>query len=55
MISTGSPEILQRVDRKLFESFTVDLVDKKEGAIEKGGNIYLYLVRGKTARSATRE
>ena len=45
MISTGSPDVLKRVDKRLFETFRVELIDKREGAIEKGGNIYLYAVR----------
>jgi hypothetical protein len=44
MISTGSPETLQRVDAELFRSFRVNLTDKRDGAIEKGGNLYLYQI-----------
>ena len=44
MISTGSPEILMRVDAELFRSFRVNLTDKRDGAIEKGGNLYLYQI-----------
>jgi hypothetical protein len=42
MLSTGSPAVLVKVDSMLFESYRVNLVDKREGAIEKGGNLYLY-------------
>jgi hypothetical protein len=44
MISTGAPPILFRVDSQLFKSYQVKLVDKREGAIEKGGNLYLYQI-----------
>jgi len=46
MISTGSPAVLFRVDSQLFKSYQVKLVDKREGAIEKGGNLYLYQING---------
>ena len=45
IISTSSPEMLDRVDRQLFRSYQVRLIDKKEGAIERSGNLYLYLVK----------
>lgn len=44
MISTGAPQALDRADRKLFKDYHVSLVDKREGAIEKGGNLYLYRI-----------
>ena len=44
MISTGSPKVLFKVDSALFKSYHVTLSDKREGAIEKGGNIYLYRI-----------
>jgi hypothetical protein len=44
MISTGSQESLFRVDPKLSSSFKIILVDKREGAIEKGSNLYLYQI-----------
>jgi len=44
MISTGSPAVLFKVDSLLFKSYQVKLVDKREGAIEKGGNLYLYQI-----------
>jgi len=42
LISTRSPESLFKTDSKLSTSFQVILVDKREGAIEKGSNLYLY-------------
>ncbi|HKH62786.1 MAG TPA: hypothetical protein VKA49_18215 [Flavitalea sp.] len=42
MISTGSPEMLHRADEKLFKEYQVVVIDKRTGAIEKGGNLYLY-------------
>jgi hypothetical protein len=44
MISTGSPAVLFKVDSLLFKSYHVKLADKREGAIEKGGNLYLYQI-----------
>ncbi len=44
MISTGSPTVLFKVDFQLFKSYQVKLIDKREGAIEKGGNLYLYQI-----------
>lgn len=42
MLSTGTPEILATVDDRFAKDFRVTLVDQMEGAIEKGGNLYLY-------------
>lgn len=42
LFSTQRLEKLQRLDGKLFSMFNVSVVDKREGAIEKGGNLYLY-------------
>lgn len=44
MVSTGSPDDLYKVDARFSKTFRVELVDKIEGAIEKGGNLYLYRV-----------
>jgi hypothetical protein len=44
MISLGSPKDLSRVDPLMEKAFRVDLVDKREGAIEKGSNLYLYRI-----------
>jgi len=44
MITTASLENLFKVDSKLSTSFQVTLVDKREGAIEKGSNFYLYQI-----------
>ena len=42
MISTGPPEMLRKADPKLFEAYSVVVTDKRVGAVEKGGNLYLY-------------
>ncbi len=42
MISTGSLENLLKVDAQLADSFRIREVDRRDGAIEKGGNLYLY-------------
>ena len=47
MVSTGSPENLYKVDARFAKDFHVELVDKIEGAIEKGGNLYLYRVNSR--------
>jgi len=44
MVSIGSPTNLFRADSLLFKSYQVQLIDKREGAIEKGGNLYLYQI-----------
>ena len=45
MISVHSPQNISRPDPQLFRSYKVKLIDKREGAIEKGGNLYLYQIR----------
>jgi hypothetical protein len=44
MFSTGSPTKLFRADSLLFKFYEVRLFDKREGAIEKEGNLYLYQI-----------
>jgi hypothetical protein len=44
MVSIGSPTKLFKADSLLFKSYHVQLIDKREGAIEKGGNLYLYRI-----------
>lgn len=43
-ISVRTPEQLDQLDKKLLPSFRLDLVDKRDKAIEKWGNLYLYRV-----------
>jgi hypothetical protein len=50
MISEGPPEALQKTDPQLFITFQVSLVDKIEGAIEKGSNLYLYKISQLSSR-----
>jgi hypothetical protein len=45
MISFRPPENLFKVDPKLSTSFQVKLIDKREGAIEYGDNLYLYQIK----------
>jgi len=47
MISSGSPTDLVKVDDLFQRQYKVELVDRIEGAIEKGGNVYLYKVSPK--------
>jgi hypothetical protein len=47
MLSTQRLEKLQRLDEKLFSLYIVTLFDKREGAIEKGGDLYLYEIKVK--------
>jgi hypothetical protein len=44
IISISPPALLDKTDKKLFSTFRVELVDKREGAIEKGSNLYLYKI-----------
>jgi len=46
MITQDPPWALFEADPKLSGSFHVTLMDKKEGAIEKGSNLYLYAISG---------
>ena len=43
-ISINSPHNLNCIDSLLFEKYKVELLDKREGAIEKGSNLYLYKI-----------
>jgi hypothetical protein len=47
MISMHNPGELSELDAELASSFHVGLIDKKEGAIEKGCNLYLYRISEK--------
>jgi hypothetical protein len=44
MISIHSTLELFQLDSQLSRSFSVKLIDKREGAIEKGSNLYLYQI-----------
>jgi hypothetical protein len=44
MISLAPPEMLYGADSLLAASYHIELVDKREGAIEKGSNLYLYRI-----------
>ena len=44
MISSGSPAELAKVDDLFQQTYNVALTDSVGGAIEKGGNVYLYRV-----------
>jgi hypothetical protein len=41
-LSLSSPQLLNRVDTLLAKSCRLTLIDKREGAIEPGSNLYLY-------------
>ena len=43
-ISINPPQLVEMRDSSFFKSFKVELVDKREGAIEKGSNLYLYQI-----------
>jgi hypothetical protein len=45
LVSTGSLSNIERLDSLFVPSFHVELVDKREGAIEKGSNLYLYHIK----------
>ncbi len=42
LISTYSPKMNFQLDQQLGKFFQIELVDKREGAIEKWSNLYLY-------------
>jgi hypothetical protein len=44
MVSIQSPENISKLDPLLTKSFKINLIDKREGAIEKGSNLYLYQI-----------
>jgi hypothetical protein len=47
MISIYPLERLYQSDKQLPILFSISLIDKKEGAIEKGSNLYLYEINSK--------
>ena len=47
MISIYPLERLYQTDKQLPILFSIDLIDKREGAIEKGSNLYLYEINSK--------
>lgn len=44
LISLSSPPLLNKIDPSLAGSYQLTLIDKREGAIEPGSNLYLYKV-----------
>ena len=44
MVSMSNPQLLAAIDPHLFPAYQVELFDKREGAIEKGSNLYLYQI-----------
>jgi len=44
MITMGSPQVLDKADVNFSRSFHLQLVDSREGAIEKGSDLYLYKI-----------
>lgn len=44
MISMAPPQLLHKGNDQLFKLYRVKLIDKREGAIEKGANLYLYRI-----------
>ncbi len=47
IISINPPDILAKIDARLQQEYTVTLMDKREGAIERASNLYLYRVNEK--------
>jgi hypothetical protein len=47
MMSVHPLEKLSQLDKQLSILFRIELIDRKEGAIEKGGNLYLYEINSK--------
>ena len=46
MITIHSLQSIAQIDPALSKSYRLKLIDKREGAIEKGGNLYLYEIKG---------
>jgi hypothetical protein len=44
MISIRSPQKITELDPQLFKLYKTTLVDKREGSIETGGDVYLYQI-----------
>jgi len=44
MITQNAPDLLSEIDPQLSVSFHVALIDKREGAIDRGSNLYLYRI-----------
>lgn len=44
LVSTYDPALLAELDEKLMSTYHVELFDKRDGAIEKGSNLYLYKI-----------
>ncbi|MGC4036818.1 MAG: hypothetical protein QM764_12735 [Chitinophagaceae bacterium] len=44
-ISINPPDILSKVDPQLEKEFSVSMVDKREGSIDRSSNLYLYEIR----------
>ncbi|HEV2483836.1 MAG TPA: hypothetical protein VGS79_29425 [Puia sp.] len=44
MVSMHNPQMLTGIDPNLFSAYHVELFDEREGAIEKGSNLYLYKI-----------
>ena len=44
MVSLSSPEKLGRIDRDLEQAFHVAVVDRRVGAIDRNGDLYLYRI-----------
>ena len=47
MISIGSPQAIFQIDAEFPKTFHVKLIEKIDGAINKGGNLYLYEITSK--------
>jgi hypothetical protein len=45
MLSQNTPAIIKKIDPELEKTSRVTLLDKREGAIEPGSNLYLYEIR----------
>ncbi|MGZ8541795.1 MAG: hypothetical protein ACXWV6_14165, partial [Chitinophagaceae bacterium] len=45
LISTYSPQLIFQLDTEVGKYFKFNVIDKREGAIEKWSNLYLYQIR----------
>jgi hypothetical protein len=44
LLTLGSPKVLDKVDVTFSRTFHLQLIDSREGAIEKGSDLYLYKI-----------
>lgn len=49
LVSSNPPATIRKMDDRFDQLYSVTLIDKREGAIEAGGNLYLYQIRDRAS------